>query len=534
MDCPSGCSEAGNSCPLSDVCTLSAEAEGRISKDSDRDAYKIELQSGRSYKIKVMKESGTFDPMLRLFENVHSTEFIADNNGGGNYQNDGDAELYYTAATTASHYIEVMPAKITLNNNPNDHTGDYRITLEELPEDFELPEGIDHTAKLPGNGLSQAPSQYELVWEDEFDTHPAENPMWGVHPSFNYGCRMDIKHHGWRSDSPSVLRIAPDSSSLYMGIKIPDYTPENVEDLRESHCALNSRSTADSGWELTTEGGTFIINRGEIPKHKYSNDFEICSNPSCDAGKKGYLTTDIRSHRQFDTRYGYFEVEVDYTNFRNRTGFVHAFWMNPSISISTENKEEASELLDAALYRGYEIDIAEVWSARFGKANSLNKGFVLHIHSANGGAKLRGYVQQNFDIDDTKGPPDFPVSEDHVFQWGIEWTPHTMCLFVNRKKHGCLQDFEIKKEANNTFVYSRAPHHFILSTSASKYGGDAIGNHEGLMQDLQSGGEGAASVKVNYLRVFKPRNRYGDLGPDVRTITRKVNNLSDLIVKEND
>ena len=469
--------------------------EGEVVTDVEKDRYEVMLDANHYYKIEVTADG--FDPMLRIFEDYESdsTNFVADNNGAGGFLHGSDARLYFYVQRGAVHTIEVMPAHIVLNNNPYESIGTYRLTVEQMPADFSTPAALTHTSRLPTDGLTQPSENYELVVAEEFNTELDSDSIFKVERPYLYvGCRINTRrNYSWETNSRRVLRIVKGdgdfSSALYQGIAVPYYTEEYFSDaldiFRRYNCDWQNSELTDDGWQIRNGEETWSVQHGEIPSSRDPASL------SAD-GKDGYFASYLDTMNSFETRYGYFEVEVDFSDFRNYPGFKHAFWMSRSYRYRTDTvAANLAELAEQAKFLPYEIDIAEIRS----RSDRLQWHFRIHINKRDkNDENLHHYSKED---------KDFISMDKNRFQWGMEWTPESICLFIDRKKQGCMEDW-LHNGSEYGKLITQGPLAFILNSVAHSWGDDPIQNRAELLEELENNkGDGSVGVRVNYFRVFQ-------------------------------
>ena len=439
-----------------------------LSNNYDRDWFRVYLEAGTSYVITVqkfsqLKEEYPFDPMVRLFYQEREDSFIADNNGASSSQMFGDARIIYTPSRAGLHWIEVASAAVN-RKKPSFYSGSYVLSVKDgAPGAFQ-----SHASHLPSS-LSQNADNYELVWEEDYrimtemdervwgyeDGRSTKSSQYTVNTTTEANtaetstARQLVKDY-WEDQlssrfptlSNSVLRASraqaffrPDdglltNSSLFLKISIPKYSsyPDRF--------SIVSDSMGQSAWVVSNELGEFKVPDGLLPAiavYDADSDTLDIENGKPEIKKPkyifgaapGYWVTYLSTSRKFETRYGYFEIQVNFRSIiENRPfGGKGNFWLKRGGG-GTDVVASLEELAATRAYRGYEIDIAE---NRYVSSNTLYSHF--RIHGPSEPFSMRHFRDHDKTLSKNK-------NTWHTI--GMEWTPGKICMYYERQLFDCV------------------------------------------------------------------------------------------------
>ena len=527
--------------------TLATTTYGNIASEADRDWYRVELTAGRLYRFAMDRSPGSrVDPIVRLFPEPTSGAFIADNNGASPGQAFSDARLYYRAMRTGLHDIQVTTATADRDVNDVDYIGDYSLLVSEVAG---APPASSTPAPILASGqtLTRDIADYELVWSDEFDSAIDDN-LWKHAPYYPgavaigglKGVQDDdgtLQSQHWDINTAATLRLTSHAGLqvLRQAISYPRYSG-----LR-GQAGWNIDS--DGNWIIPQPDGTALsIGDGYLPA---ISDARIGTLPDIGdvvGSSKGFWGSRVSTKHKVHTRYGYYELYIRYKEFTDFQGFRSAWWLDGQNYWATSGNRNNS--LRDSVFNGQEIDIGEVQSEDgiIGGRQTpirLRDWSVVHINST---PNVRSYRVKVRDIDTTA---DF----NRWHRLGIEWTPTDICFYRDGKKEACASNacfrcsntsgtimqngssFEARGYSSlSEPIISHRPQWIIISIRAGGWhGGNIIPDHHERMKDGLE-----AVVYVDYMRVYKPRDRYGDLEPDnhlFRNNGDTVNSEADLRVR---
>ena len=526
------------------VLAMGNTACGNVAYENDRDWYKTELTGGRLYRIDMNKKSGSrVDPIVRLFPNPGSNKFVADNNGANPGRPLSDARLYYRATRSGFHDIQVTTGTADRDVNNVDYIGDYSLSIREVAT---APVVTTPTPILESESLTRDIADYELVWSDEFDGPSLDENIWGPSPYFPGisnpgGIRTDIDENGVRRSrgwdinlEPTLRFVSHDGLQvLRQAITYPRYSGLagrpgwNIDD--------------DGNWRILRPGvPPLIISDGYLPVLR-GTDYSIKPDLSnIVSSNKGFWGSRVSTRNKIHTRYGYYELYVRYKEFTNFQGFRFAWWIDGQNRGATSDNQ--SDSLKNSVYNGQEIDIAEVLSlngpivnGKYTETRLLNAMRVHIFSTSNVDHYVKHYRRKDINIDNA-------ADQRRWWRIGVEWTPTDICFYRDGRKDSCISDtcsscqdkfrntsgIEIR-DSRNPIVTNR-PEYIQLTMIIGGWRGENIipDHHERMKNGLE------AVAYVDYMRIYKPRDRYGDWQPDNHLIGfdgNTVNSEADLSVR---
>ena len=537
-----GVASGANSRDVAERLPLGAELCARVGTEAERDWYKVHLEANHEYLITMQKATGSeVDPMVRLYTGSGDA-FMADNNGDNPGVPLSDARLRYRATRTGDHHLQATTGTAeSRNDRDRDFIGEYRVRVIDITglgeSDIPPASGEGRTKEGPGvqrgQELTRDLSQYELVWSDEFDSEETLREEWAIATYTpgpgNYGNIFKPNLRGPDGDgrwqyvswevsieggadlrSGSVWKLVDydGRQTLRMAVAYPRYSALCGQP--RWNIINCEQPPAERLWRIERLDGEIIdIPDGQIPVLTGENRYIVDRSYHNVAGSAhGYWTGRLSTQFKFHTRYGYYEAFMRWDeSFANRPGLRSAWW------IDGQNRAAQSANVDESVrnsvFNGSEIDIAEVQSLE----GKFRDWFVVHISSHPGASAYRVHSR-----DLTSSP---------VPGWqriGMEWTPDDICLYHNGRRVRCASKMASWSGHSNLFVVTHRPQWFYMHVIAAPWGGDSLSFHS----DLES--IGGATFHVDYMRIYKPRDRYGDKEPDNHIIHRPINSESDLRV----
>ena len=397
-----------------------------IAVNYDRDWFSAHLELGQSYEITLRtfsdsRENEPFDPMLRLFYNINEDSFIADNNGDSSAQYFGNAKILYTPTRTGLHWIEVSSGsvyryRIVYPSNRLRYAGAYILSVKPIASgSFQ-----SHASRLP-NRLSQNRDNYELVWEEDYENKTNMDERIWKEKNYSYKSTGIIENieTGASTLGSSTARsliqslwvdqlsghpdIADDSSLQIYNTRAffrpnDGLLQNNVLRLKiaiPQYSAYPDRFSLVNGVytiENSVLGRSFQVPDGLLPAtgiydaEAGSGSFSAGGKPTREqeifGATPGYWGTYLSTESRLETRYGYFEVQVNLKELieTQAYGAKGNFWMDRVLRAYPDIPSEATweELTALAAYTGYEIDIAENRYALAGGQPKLYSHFRVH------------------------------------------------------------------------------------------------------------------------------------------------------------
>ena len=541
-----------NSRDVAERLPLGAELCAQVGTEAERDWYKVHLEANHEYLITMQKAAGSeVDPMVRLYTGGGDA-FMADNNGDNPGVPLSNARLRYRATRTGDHHLQATTGTAESGGESDrDFIGEYRVRVIDITglveSDIPPASGEGRTKNNPwlhGQYLTRDLSQYELVWSDEFDSEETLRKEWSIatyrpghHESRNLfkpplrtpNGAGEWRYISWETmiesgadlRSGSVWKLVDHNGTqaLRLAVAYPRYSALCGQP--EWNIINCDRPAAERRWRIERRGEIIDIPDGQIPVLTGENRYIVDRNYHNVAGSAdGYWSGRLSTEGTFHTRYGYYQVFMRYRHFANRPGFRLVWWMDGQNRGAPPGSEE--NIIRESVFHGMELDLAEVQSLA---NNHFEDWFVMHIQRQNHHVRYRVWSRgTKITFDDSR------LNNSWIIV-GVEWTPDDICVYRNGHKEGCIiadnfgHDPETTQAAKNGRVVTRRPEWFYLHAIAATWGGDAFDSHSAV-EDL-----GGAAFYVDHMRVYKPRDRYGDKEPDNHIIRRPINSEADLRVR---
>ena len=519
---------------------LDATLCARIDNEAEDDWYTVSLAAGRDYLFTMDKAAGSqLDPMLRLYP-AEGAGFVADNNGDNPGVPRSDARLLYQAERTGDHHLLLTTGSAHSEADIN-WTGDYQLQVIEVNGSIPPPTATSgHTPRLnSGQRLTRDIEDYELVWNDEFNASTRQeiddnkwliptyrpravslDPDFAQYIPFQSLDSTDngrTRYVGWRASLGDTVGFAPygGRDTLRLAVIWPRYSGLCGEfRWNITNC---DKPASERRWRITLPGidDPILIPDGHIPTLSESDGRSYISyhQTNITGSAPGYWMSRMSTRGKFHTRYGYYELHVNFTDMKDLPGMRLSWWMY-GINDTVSYPDEAS--LRTARYHGTEIDITEFVSSQKDEPRhgSHFKDWMAYFpHGTRqlqvGEIKIRGAERDAWRV------------------IAVEWTPDDICFYRQQRKWGCIaeQDFWNWSDFRNfEMPINQRPLFFAFTKVASNW------IYRGL--EIHDQFENMDSVAyIDYMRVYKPRDRYGDTEPDNHIIKRPINSEADLQVR---